>query len=65
MPPKVHEAVTLNEDGSYSVFINACINRESQQDAYLHAMEHISSNDFYCNESADEIEYRTHNKSTR
>ena len=33
--------VVPNEDGSYTIFINAGLNRESQLKAYEHAMKHI------------------------
>lgn len=35
---KGHEMVVPNEDGSYTIFINAGLNRESQLKAYEHAM---------------------------
>lgn len=35
-----------NPDGSYSIFINARLCFEAQQEVYLHEMEHINGNDF-------------------
>lgn len=42
----VNEAVTKNEDDSYTIFINARLNYEQQINAYLHAMKHITGEDF-------------------
>ena len=42
----VNEAVTENADGSYTIFINARLNNESQLEAYNHAMKHIENRDF-------------------
>ena len=41
MTPKVEEQVVFNEDGSYSIFINARLNQERQMLAYQHALMHI------------------------
>lgn len=42
----VSETVTQNEDGSYSVFLNARLNDEARLKGYLHALCHINRNDF-------------------
>ena len=44
--PKFHEAVTVNDDGSYSIFINANMASNQIEQAYHHAMTHINENDF-------------------
>lgn len=54
-----HEMVVPNEDGSYTIFINAALNYESQQAALKHAMSHIENDDFY-KEDVQEIEYLAH-----
>lgn len=41
-----NELVTENEDGSYTILINARLSYEGQLHAYEHAMKHINSNDF-------------------
>lgn len=46
MPSKVHECVTPNPDGSYSVFINESLSPDARKKAYKHAIKHISGNDF-------------------
>lgn len=54
------ETVTLNEDGSYSIFINARMSHEMQLKAYEHALDHIKNNDFYADRSVQEIEAERH-----
>lgn len=55
----INEAVTVNEDGSYTIFINARLNREQQIKSYYHAMKHIVGEDFE-KENAQEIEALAH-----
>lgn len=40
------ELVTENEDGSYTILINARLSYQGQLDAYQHAMKHIENDDF-------------------
>lgn len=54
-----NEAVTANEDGSYTIFINARLNREQQIRSYYHAMKHIVGEDFD-KENVQEIETLAH-----
>lgn len=54
-----NEAVTVNEDGSYTIFINARLNREQQIKSYYHAMKHITGKDFE-KENVQEIEVLAH-----
>ncbi len=54
------EVVTCNADGSYSIFINARISQEQQNNAYIHALKHILRLDFESSSSADVIEAYTH-----
>lgn len=46
LPTKEKEAVTENEDGSYTIIINSRLSQNSQLLAYNHAMKHIKSVDF-------------------
>lgn len=62
LPVSVKEAVTINEDDSYTIFLNARHSAETQRESYDHAMEHILADDFRCEESVQEIEYRVHKK---
>lgn len=58
---KAKETVTENDDGSYSIFINSRLNQEQQNNAYTHALSHITRSDFEKNEiSADNIESFAH-----
>lgn len=54
-----NEAVTVNEDGSYTIFINARLNREQQIKSYYHTMKHIVGEDFE-KENVQEIEVLAH-----
>ena len=56
---KGNEMVVPNEDGSYTILINAGLNYESQLKAYEHAMSHITNDDFLKG-NVQEIEYYAH-----
>ena len=43
---KCRETVVLNEDGSYTIFINSRHASNIQREAYDHAMRHIRNGDF-------------------
>lgn len=43
---KTKEAVVINPDDSYTIFIESTLCHEAQQKAFKHAMKHILSNDF-------------------
>lgn len=43
---KTKEAVSENNDGSYTIFIETSLSKEAQQKAFMHAMKHILGNDF-------------------
>lgn len=51
----MEEEVHPNEDGSFSIFINARISQARQMIAYQHALAHIMRDDF-SKTDADEIE---------
>lgn len=55
----VNEVVTENEDGSYTIFINSRLNYEKQMKSYLHAMKHITGDDFQ-KDDVQSIEYLAH-----
>lgn len=59
MDMAVNEVVTENEDGSYTIFINSRMNYEKQMKAYLHAMKHITGDDFQ-KDDVQSIEYLAH-----
>lgn len=58
-PGPEREAVTHNEDGSYTIFINARLSSEGQLRAYEHAMKHIEEDDFAKN-NVQQIEVVAH-----
>lgn len=58
-PGRVKESVTINEDGSYTIFIEQSLSREEQQREFLHAMNHIIGEDF-SKEDIQRIEREAH-----
>lgn len=59
LPGKFKEAVSCNEDGSYTILIRDDLPREEQLKAYAHALRHITGNDFE-KENVQEIEKAAH-----
>ena len=57
--PAVHEAVTENEDGSITVFLDKNATRESQRKRFQHVIKHLMGNDFE-GYDVQEIEGRAH-----
>ena len=60
LPGSAEEAVTENEDGTYSIFIDAQLSPLGREKAYQHAIEHIKNGDFE-KENVQEIELDAHN----
>ena len=52
--------VVPNEDDSYTIFIEATLSKQEQQNAFLHAMGHINNGDFEKTCSANMLELRAH-----
>lgn len=48
--------VTPNDDGTYSIYINANVDSNRQRKAYQHEVKHIVNGDFYSGKSIEEIE---------
>lgn len=48
--------VTINDDGSFSIFLNARLTYEKRLEAYWHEIRHIQNQDFYSEMSVDELE---------
>lgn len=59
MPTRVKGQTVKNEDGSYSVFLNARMAQNQIEKAYLHEIEHIKMEDFE-KECVQRIEAYTH-----
>ncbi len=58
-PVPGRELVTENEDGSYTILINARLSDKGRLQAYEHALRHIEAGDFEGG-SVQEIEARAH-----
>lgn len=58
-PVKGKEMVMPNEDGSYTILINARLSQVGRIKAYEHAIKHILSDDFE-KYDVQEIERETH-----
>ena len=56
----VNEAVTENEDGGFTVFINSRLSRTKQRRSFLHALRHIVRDDFHTEKEADRVEHESH-----
>jgi len=48
--------VTINDDGNFSIFLNARLTYEKRLEAYWHEIRHIQNQDFYSEMSVDELE---------
>lgn len=60
LPLPSKETVVPNEDGSYTIFINAKLSDEQRLKSYEHAIKHIEENDF-SKTDVQTIEYVAHN----
>lgn len=53
--------VTINDDGSFSIFLNARLSYERRMQAYLHELRHIQRGDFFTFGTVEEKElYNNH-----
>lgn len=55
----IKESVIPNEDGSYTIFINARHTSEQQHASCVHALAHILNGDFE-KDDVNEIEFNAH-----
>lgn len=68
MPCGVWGHCNCNADGSYSIFINARLSYEMQQQIYLHELMHINEMDFEkadVNEIEDEVRRRLNERTKK
>ncbi len=49
-------AVTPNDDGTFSIYINSRVSEERQRKAYRHELGHIVNGDFWNDLPIEEIE---------
>lgn len=47
VPIRTRAAVCINEDDSFTIFINPALSVYEQRRAFLHEMRHILNDDFY------------------
>ena len=62
MPYKVHEVVSPCLDGNYTVYLNSRLSYQDRVKAYNHALRHIETCDFECEEDIQTIEARAHRR---
>ena len=60
LPPLVRGFTVINNDDSYSIFINARLSHEMQHAAYDHEIAHIDNHDFDKIYKVDELELLRH-----
>ncbi len=60
---KTREAITENEDGSYTIFIEKSLSHIEQRQEFLHALSHIIRQDFP-KDDVNQIEKEAHSFST-
>ena len=56
LPAEVGGLVAVNEDGTYSVYINAKLSSSRQEKALRHEVDHIENDDFYNGKPIEEVE---------
>ncbi|NLJ70014.1 MAG: hypothetical protein GX328_00920 [Clostridiaceae bacterium] len=56
LPYSIKATYTINDDNSYTIFINNKLGFEEQQIAYKHELEHINRGDLFSTKDADIIE---------
>ena len=62
MPCTIRSFARRNEDDSYTIVLNARLNRQSLEQRYRHEMRHITEGDFYKGGDVDRIEAPAHQK---
>ena len=58
----IHEQITQNQDGSYTIFLNARDSDAMNKLSYYHALSHIVNHDFEKHD-VQLIEYDAHGRS--
>lgn len=56
LPIGIHGVCATNDDGTFSVFINARNDRDQQIRSYFHERKHIEGDDFYNGKDIREVE---------
>ena len=60
LPGTISAYTVANTDLSYTIVINAKLNKERQQEAYKHEMNHIINGDYEKKCNVDLIEFYAH-----
>lgn len=60
LPCSVGGYTRLNEDGTYTILLNARHSIEEQRKSYIHELSHIEGNDFDLEMQADLLEKMRH-----
>ena len=60
LPAGVRGTVTPNDDGSWTIFVNASLTEEQRQRTIQHELNHIQRCDFGGEDQIDQIEYQRH-----
>lgn len=60
MPTGIKALTVKNNDGSFTVLVNAGLSAEAQCAAYDHEIEHINNHDFDCMYDANNLELIRH-----
>lgn len=56
LPVQIGGLVTPNDDGTFSVYINARNTADRQRQSFRHEVSHIENNDFYNEKPIEEVE---------
>ena len=58
LPPRIHAFVHLNNDGTYSIFLDPRRTIEQQRESYIHELRHIVRGDMFdSTRTVSEIEH--------
>ena len=57
LPLRIGGGSCMNEDGTYTIYINDLLSRDKQERAYLHELSHILLGHFERNITTEQAEY--------
>ena len=58
LPSHVEACVTPNDDGTFSIYVNALLSENARERAVQHEIEHIAKDHLYCLDPVVKIEER-------
>ena len=58
LPTTIGGMVSPNDDGTFSIYINARLSTDQQRKALDHELDHIRNDDFYSSATIEECERR-------